>query len=223
MTKGQLEREIYEFLEAQMDFANLPSSEINRLSKIMRKKKIRKGQWIFDQEDEFEYAFFVKKGHVKLFSMNPDGDTTSVAFLVPQAMFPLRGVLQGQKYCYNAVAMCNSEIYLLPIEELRKIIVHHYAFTMSFMKRMEQLIDRSEKLLERTTCSNATQRVRQVLDCLNEDYAQRCGNIKKVPFKIFLKDLAVLSATTSETAGTVIKEMKDEKKVLYNKKIISFI
>jgi hypothetical protein len=65
--------------------------------------------------------------------------------------------------------------------------------------------------------------VRQVLDYLNEDYAQTHGTVKKVPFKIFLKDLAVLSATTSETAGSVIKAMKEEKKVLYNNKIISFI
>lgn len=91
------------------------------------------------------------------------------------------------------------------------------------MRRMEHHLHRSEKLLEKTTCSSAAQRVRQVLDYLNEDYAQTHGIVKKVPFKIFLKDLAVLSATTSETAGSVIKAMKEEKKVLYNNKIISFI
>lgn len=223
MINNQLELEVKSFLEGQSDFANLPSSEITRLSQVIRKKKIRQGQWIFDQEDEFEYVFLMKEGHVKLFSMDLEGDMTSVSYIVPQMVFPLRRILQGRKYCYNAVAMCTSEVYILPIKEMRKIIVHHYAFTMAFMRRMEHHLHRSEKLLEKTTCSSAAQRVRQVLDYLNEDYAQTHGTVKKVPFKIFLKDLAVLSATTSETAGSVIKAMKEEKKVLYNNKIISFI
>lgn len=114
MVNNQLELEVKSFLEGQSDFANLPSSEITRLSQVIRKKKIRQGQWIFDQEDEFEYVFLMKEGHVKLFSMNLEGDMTSVSYIVPQMVFPLRGILQGRKYCYNAVAMCTSEVYILP-------------------------------------------------------------------------------------------------------------
>ncbi|ARW20078.1 hypothetical protein S100892_01507 [Pediococcus pentosaceus] len=46
MINNQLELEVKSFLEGQSDFANLPSSEITRLSQVIRKKKIRQGQWI---------------------------------------------------------------------------------------------------------------------------------------------------------------------------------
>lgn len=39
MINNQLELEVKSFLEGQSDFANLPSSEITRLSQVIRKKK----------------------------------------------------------------------------------------------------------------------------------------------------------------------------------------
>lgn len=223
MIKGYLKQEIRRFFEGQADFENLPVSEFNGLLESIKLKKVRKGQWIFDQEDGFENVFFLKEGHVKLFSMNEEGEEGYLSFVTPKSMFPVRGILDSKEYQYNAVALCDVELYYLPAEEMRRTIIHNYTFTISFMKRMEKMVCYSESLLERTTSSSAKQRVKQVLEGLVEEYGQRENGIRKIPFKIFLKDLATLSGTTSETAGTVINQMKKEKKVSYNKKIISFM
>jgi CRP-like cAMP-binding protein len=222
MIKNEQTGEIRRFFKGQADFENLCSSEMDQMIQTLRLKKIRRNEWIFDQGEDFDRIYFLKKGHVRLFSMNEEGETGYLSFLTPKTMFPLQGVLTGKTYCYNAKAVGDVELYVMPIEEIRRIIIHNYAFTMTYMKRMEQIMYRSEKNLERKTSSNANQRVRQVIAGLNEDYAQIKGDKKQIPFKVFLKDLAVMSGTTTETAGTVVKEMKKRNEILYNKKIISF-
>lgn len=223
MIKGYFEHEIRSFFEEQSDFENLPVSELEKVIQAVRVKRIRKGQWIFDQEDDFDNIYFLRKGHIKLFSMNEEGEEGYLSFLTPKTMFPLRGLLNGSTYQYNAVALCDIEIYYMPAEEMRSIIIHNYAFAISFMQRMEDLVCYSESLLERTTSSSAGERVRQVIEGLGEEHAILENGQKTIPFRIYLKDLAILSGTTSETVGTVINKMKEDKKVSYNKKIISFI
>jgi hypothetical protein len=123
MINNQLESEVKSFLEGQSDFANLPSSEITRLSQVIRKKKIRQGQWIFDQEDEFEYVFLMKEGHVKLFSMNLEGDMTSVSYIVPQMVLSCKAeniaIMQlqcvPQKFTFYPSKRCVKLLFIITL------------------------------------------------------------------------------------------------------------
>lgn len=88
---------------------------------------------------------------------------------------------------------------------------------------MERLVERTTSLIEQTTSSNATQRVCQVLSGLKAEYGQKRGTVRQIPFQILLKDLAVLSGTTTETVTTVVKQLQQQNKIRYNRKLISFI
>ncbi|MEE6657623.1 Crp/Fnr family transcriptional regulator [Pediococcus acidilactici] len=223
MISPTIQTEIKKFYLAQPDFGNLPMQEIERLSEATRLKRVHRGQWLFDQGEEFSRGYFLKNGHVKVTAVNAEGDLTYLSFLTPQAFFPLRGILNGEEYCYNSIAITDLEVYIVPIAEIRRVIIHNYACLVSFTQRMEQLVERTTSLIEQTTSSNATQRVCQVLSGLKKEYGQRRGTVQQIPFQILLKDLAVLSGTTTETVTAVVKQLQQQNRLRYNRKIISFI
>lgn len=223
MISPTIQTELKKFYMAQPDFGNLPMQELDRLSEATRFKRVHRGQWIFDQGDELSNVYFLKEGHVKVTAMNAEGDLTYLSFLTPQAIFPLRGILNGEEYCYNSIAITDLEVYIVPVTEIRRVIIHNYACLVSFIQRMERLVERTTSLIEQTTSSNATQRVCQVLSGLKAEYGQKRGAVRQIPFQILLKDLAVLSGTTTETVTTVVKQLQQQNKIRYNRKLISFI
>ncbi len=208
---------------AQPDFGNLPMQELDRLSEARVLNGCTGDNGFLIRGMSLVTCIFLKEGHVKVTAMNAEGDLTYLSFLTPQAIFPLRGILNGEEYCYNSIAITDLEVYIVPVTEIRRVIIHNYACLVSFIQRMERLIERTNSLIEQTTSSNATQRVCQVLSGLKAEYGQKRGTVRQIPFQILLKDLAVLSGTTTETVTTVVKQLQQQNKIRYNRKLISFI
>ncbi|GEP19164.1 Crp/Fnr family transcriptional regulator [Pediococcus argentinicus] len=211
-----------QFLKRQTECRKLNKSEFNRLVKEVRIKTVRAGQSLFDQMDDLNHLYCLMDGHIKIQSFDQHAEPTFLSYLTPGSIFPIRGLKSGSYHHYRAEAICTLKVIVLPVELMRGFVISNHQFTLAVLDRMELVLRSTEKMMKRTVTSCAKLRVEQSLQVIREKYADSENGQERIPFKITIKDLATISGTTRETTGLVLKDLKSDNRLKYQKKMMCF-
>ena len=128
-----------------------------------------------------------------------------------------------ETYTYTAQAMTDIETFYLPVSYYEKLARKNPEQLIYMIQKISKVVEIHELRIQIGLTSSAFDRVKQNLFILKEELGvpTEDGHIT-IPYPITLKELAVNSGTTRETAGQVIKQLRDSGLLDYHKKHFTF-
>lgn len=210
-------------LRYQPDFENFTDEEFELIKEHTILRSYKKGQILFDEGDERQRLYILTSGLVRLERYDESATYYYYDYVNPNNLFPMSGIFEEGIYSYTAQAMTDIETFSFPVSCYEKFAKNNPKQLLYMIHKISKVVAMHELRIQIGLTSSAFDRVKQNLFILKEELGipTTDGHVE-IPYPITLKELAVNSGTTRETAGQVIKQLKDSGLLDYQKKRFTF-
>jgi len=120
--RGESGSEILKFLKSISIYSELRESSATALSRACKFQKIRKGEILFFQSDESEFAYIVRSGIISIVLNSPNGRDMVINEMRAGDMFGELGILTKQPRSTSAMARTDSELLVIPCQAFLRIV-----------------------------------------------------------------------------------------------------
>ncbi|MFV0559753.1 MAG: Crp/Fnr family transcriptional regulator [Enterococcus sp.] len=205
------------------DFENFTDEEFQLLKENVLLRSYKKGQILFDEGDSRNRVYFLTKGLVRLERYDESATYYYYDYVPKKTLFPTSGLFEECCYTYTAQALTDIETFYLPIKLYERLSVSNPKQLLYLVRHIGKIVENNELRIQIGLTSSAFDRVKQNLYILQHELGEptTCGKTT-IPYPITLKELAVNSGTTRETAGQVVRQMREEGLIDYDKKQFTF-
>lgn len=179
--------------------------------KLSDKRKLRnfKKKEIIYQEDVFPAGiFFLNKGKVKTARINAEGKEFITALISEGEFFGYNPLLEEKSYSDTAVALEDSEVYIIPKDDFFALLHNSRDVSHAFIKMLSNDVKDKEERLLHIAYNSVRRRVADALLMLKQRYAT--DNDKPFSMAISREDLANLAGTAPETVIRTLSDFKEE-------------
>lgn len=217
-----ISNEQYDYLKNHPTFENLTRDSFDQLARHVRFRKIPKGQIFFYAEDPRDYLFVLYKGYARIEQYDETDRFTYLDYIRQGGTFPFSDIFQERSYHYTAIAITDLECFIVPMDLFESVSKINPRQLVYICQKLSRVLNFQELRLRNAMQSKASDRVIQVLALLYWDMCQReCLSI--LPFEIHIQEISRLAATTRETVSHVLKQLKQEKRIDYSHKQLTYL
>lgn len=180
-------------------FRNAPAKELARLGSRAKRCEFRKSDFIFQEGDPAEAAWWVAKGIVKISKLTPDGRMTTMEMLTVGDIFAPSGIMNAPRYPANAIAVTPASIVKILRADMVAFVRAYPAVVQDVLEQVRLRVQRSHRLRALDSSSSA-KKVAAVLLWLSEKTGDSVG--------ITRREISEIAGMAPETAVRVILMMK---------------
>ena len=112
---------------------------------------------------------------------------------------------------------------MIPTDILEDILINRNELLVEFYRNLSDDLFFQEKRIQLSTVSSATERVELMIALWMFDLGKRHGDSVIIPYPLTIIQLSEVSGTTRETAGKVVKELTQDKRLEYGRKQIKIL
>ena len=192
-------------------FADLSSSDLEKISNKMILRNYNKGQVILLEESKGETFFVIKTGEVKVTKLSNDGREVILAILGESEFFGEMSLLDGEGRSANIVANEDSTALTLSRNDFLSCLEYYPKIAISLLDELAVRLRKSDKHIESLSLSDSEHRIGITIARLAEEIGtikKGVVSIKKLPFQ---QDIANMAGTSRETVSRTIKLFEDKK------------
>ncbi|WP_114779405.1 response regulator [Botryobacter ruber] len=154
--------------------------------------------------------FFLNKGKVKNYKSNEEGREYITNIYKEGDFIGYLDLLEEKSYRESAVALEDSEVYVIPKEDFFSLLYQNRDVANKFIKILsDNLADREERLLK-LAYNSVRKRVAEALLLVEKQYQQEDDH---TVINISREDLASIVGASKETVIRTLADFKDEKLV----------
>ncbi|MBY5033946.1 Crp/Fnr family transcriptional regulator [Streptococcus gallolyticus] len=215
-------KEQYRYLRNNPIFQHFPVEHFDQIAKEIRFRKVSKGQIFFFGGDRRDYLFVLFHGYARIEQYDQTGTYTYLDYIRQGEAFPFGDMFNDGLYHYTAVAETDLEYFMIPMEDYEEFSKINPRQMLFIAKKLSKILRFEELRLRNAMISRASDRVEQVLALMYWDICLP-AKLDALPFTIHIQEISRLSATTRETASQVIKKLKQEKRITYAHKTLTFV
>ena len=203
-------------------FKQLSSAQLEQLQIIVGFKKARKGEVIDFSPALTSRIYFLKKGHLKLISIDAAGNEVVNDIIQQGDIFGELGVATPDQTHELAVALTDEVVLCSFLQsDFEQLLLKHPNLALSYTKWVGWQLKRVQNKYANLVSKNAKSRL---LTFLNE-WAEREGKIEgnEVYLMNYLtqSDIANLICTSRQTATQLIHELETAGLLQYHRKFIT--
>lgn len=182
--------------------------ELIKLSKERKHRVYKKKEILFHEGDYPNTLFFVESGKVKTFKMNDDGKEYITNLHGSGDFVGYMSLLEDVDYSETAMALENTEVYLLPKDDFIELIYRNREVASQFMKMLSHnLIEKEQQLLD-LAYNTVRKRVADALLLLQNKYQEGADEVFTI--SISRDDLASIVGTATESVIRTLSSFKDD-------------
>ena len=192
-------------------FADLSSSDLEKISNKMILRNYNKGQVILLEESKGETFFVINTGEVKVTKLSDDGREVILAILGESDFFGEMSLLDGEGRSANIVANEDSTALTLSRNDFLSCLESYPKIAISLLEELAVRLRKSDKHIESLSLSDSEHRIGITIARLAEEIGtikKGAVSIKKLPFQ---QDIANMAGTSRETVSRTIKLFEDKK------------
>ncbi len=178
----------------------------------------KKGDYIYMQEDSSDKLFFLNEGRVKIGSYSEDGKEITKAILGKGEVFGEMAIIGEEKRRDFAVAMEDTQLCVVTIEEMKGLMRDHSGLSLFLMKIIGNRALTMEQRLESLVFKDSRTRIVEFLSDLAKQKGQRVGYEMVVRKFLTHQEIANLTATSRQTVTTVLNELRTKNILTFNRK-----
>ncbi len=173
-------------------------------------KTYKKGQLLIFQGEVPRFGFVLKKGIIKEYDINKQGNEQITCLLNINEAFPfpwLMGVATTATYYYETVSEC--ELYIIDRERYQELVKDDKTFALYELTRKAHNENYQTRRLAAVLNSRADNKLVNTFQYLIERYGTKpIGGVTKVTISLTHQDLANLTGLTRETVSKEIGKLK---------------
>ncbi len=181
---------------------------MTELQKDRKLRQVARKEIIFHEGDELRSVFFINKGKVRTFKMNNDGKELVTGLQGVGDFLGYMSVLEGGRVSESAEAMEDTELAMIPREELLSLLYKDRDVSIRFIKMLTKEVKDAEKRLLDLAYASVRQRVAQALVRLKGTYGT--AENKELGVRISREDLATIVGTATESLIRTLSDLKEE-------------
>jgi CRP/FNR family transcriptional regulator len=135
-------------LKQQSLFSDIDSEGLEKLSKIVEKLSLKKGEQLFKEKDDTRGVFLLHSGKVEISRVTADGWRQTLTVVTPGDFFGELSILERRHHVASAVAVEDAELFLIPKEEFDRLMNQDTKLACYILKKIAMEMS---KKLRRTT------------------------------------------------------------------------
>lgn len=125
-----------DLLKQQILLEDLDSDGLDKISKIIKKFSLKKGDQLFKENDDTKGLYLVHSGKVEISRVTADGWRQTLTVLNPGHFFGELSIIENRRHVASAIAIEDTELFLLPKEEFNRLIEEDMALACNIIKRI---------------------------------------------------------------------------------------
>ncbi len=188
------------------DFSLDEVNEKHELFKNKKRKVVRAKNFVYLQDGNPNYLYYIKKGQVKTFKTNNDGKELTTGLYKENEFFGYHSLLKDEEYSDSAISVVETKLDLIPKEEFFSLIRNKREIANEFIKLLSmEVIDKEEELLN-LAYNSVKKRVADSLLKYFDKYSEEFTKGLQIP----REDLANIAGTSTESVIRTLSEFKKD-------------
>lgn len=140
-------------------FAKLPANVLEQFTKMAKVHYYKKGTEIFNSSASQKFFIYVLKGWVKISRDVVDGSEVILDILNNGHSIGEHFLLETESQPYHAEAISDLELFIIPIDFLRRLVNENHQFTLNLLNLTLQRQQKLTLEMEHLSIQSATQRI----------------------------------------------------------------
>jgi CRP-like cAMP-binding protein/ActR/RegA family two-component response regulator len=205
--KGQ-QKEFYSPSLDQLGNLVARNNGLAELQRIIRERKIRhfkKNQIVYYEGDKGNGLYIVLNGKVKTSKLAEDGRELITAIYTADQYLGIQALLADEAYAETASALEDSQLCLIPKDQLEEMLSLYPDVARQFIKLMAGQLLENEELLLQLAYHSARKKLAEAILRL-----QRQSNPADDGLRISREDLAALAGMATETVSRTLSDFQSE-------------
>ncbi|HEY0975896.1 MAG TPA: response regulator [Flavobacteriales bacterium] len=178
------------------------------LTKDRKRRTLAAKDSLFMAGDELRHVFLIEKGKVRTYAMNRDGKEIVTGLHAPGDLIGFMSVLEGGRTHENAEALEETELSLIPREDMLALLHRDRDVSLRFIKMLAKDVKEMETRLLELAYAGVRQRVAQALVRLRDRYAGAGSD--QLGIRISREDIAAIVGTATESLIRALSDLRDE-------------
>jgi CRP/FNR family transcriptional regulator, cyclic AMP receptor protein len=138
--------EVKTFLKKVLLFSGISASSLQTLAEGIKVLRVKKGQFIFLQDENCEKSYIVRSGKISILLESQDGRKLVINEMHAGDFFGEVGILTNQTRSSSAVARVDSEVMVLPQNAFLKVLSNEPALVRQLLEMsMNRLRESTER------------------------------------------------------------------------------
>ena len=211
----------YWYLRDHKLFRALSFGQIRQLCIITGFKKAAKGEIIYFSDSDVPRIFLLKRGAIKIVSVDENGDETIKDIIQKGDLFG-ELTLEADKEVNEYAKVLSGEVSICSflMSDFEDLLLRNPGLAISYTKFVGLKMKRVRNSYSNLVSKDAKTRLFQFL----KDWAEREGDVKDgvVTIENYLtqSDIAQIICTSRQTATLLLNEMEHSGQLIYNRKEI---
>lgn len=194
-------------LTSMFIFNELDEADLQKVVDISMVRSFRSRTNVFLQGEERHSVYFINRGIVKIYRLDPHGNENIISFLKEGDMFPHAGFFDKTPYPATAEVMEDTELCVIPIRAFEKLIMDQPELAV---KIMGQKIRELQSVIQELSSSDVQYRICSLLLRLADAYGEPKANGVHLTLKLTNSDMAKMVGTTRETINRFLNKLKKD-------------
>lgn len=211
----------YWYLRDHKLFWTLSMSQIKQLCIITGFKKAKKGDVIYFSSSEVPRVFLLKKGNIKIVSVDEDGNETIKDIIQKGDLFGELELDNDRNSNEYAKALTDDIIICsFLMSDFEELLLKNPSLALSYTKFVGLKMKRIRNNYSNLISKDAKTRLYQFLKDWSDKEGKRVGDKVIIDNYLTQNDMAQIICTSRQTATQLINEMETKGLLHYNRKEI---
>lgn len=185
-------------------FQVLTEAELAELERLIQMRTASKGSLIMDPNRPARVVYFVKKGHVRLYKLAPDGRPFVVALLGPGNLFGETEAFSTGTADLYAQALNDALLCAMTRPQLEELIRRKPELAIKLVETLTARLREAEARLRELAHERVERRLLHLLLRLAEQFGRRRGELLCLEIRLTHEELADMIGSTRETVTATL-------------------
>jgi len=173
-------------------------------------KKYKKGQIIFEPNEDFGGIYFVKSGYLRVYDVNKEGKESGIQLFKPLYFLSLISAKTGIKNRHYIETMTPVEAWIVPKEEFEDYMKKNPELYQEVcVSLMDKFLDMTS-YISQLVSGDAKTKVAGLIYSLADEFGVAKNKQVSIKFKITHKLIASLTGLTRETVTIQMLKLEKE-------------
>jgi len=179
-------------------------AELKRIVTERKSRQFKKNQVVYYDGDKGNGLYIILSGRIKTMKLAEDGRELMTGIYTTDDYLGVNAMLANEPYADTATALEDSQLCLIPKEQLDELINQYPDVAREFISILANDVRDKEEQLLHLAYNSVRKRMAESLLRLNKQNGTPDG------FKISREDLAAMTGMATETVSRTLTDFKDE-------------
>jgi len=191
-------------------FAPLSPSEQVALASLLRRRSIRKGDFLFHKGDEGTALYIISKGLIKIAVPTSRGDEVTLAILTDGDFFGEMALLDDMPRSADATALEDTQLHVLSRADFLSFLIQNEHAVRAIIQVLSLRLRRTDDMVAEVCFLNVSARLAKRLVALVESRHQAEKGDEQYDVHLTQRELASLIGVSRETINKELKILREK-------------